>query len=237
MQQPATDEPANLAGEAQTMQRRSGVYRRFGKRCLDLSLTIAALPLLAPLLALTAILVRLKLGTPVLFRQERPGLQGRPFFLVKFRSMTNAQDAEGDLLPAAMRLTPFGHWLRSTSLDELPELWNVLRGDMSLVGPRPLLMDYLPLYTPEQARRHEVRPGMSGVAQVRGRNAISWEERFALDVWYVDHHTLALDLCILCLTAWQVVRRKGISPSNQAIMPRFAGPVPDDTSTQEERQE
>ena len=193
------------------------------KRLFDL--TAAALGLLAlalPLLALIA-LVRIKLGRPVFFRQTRPGLHGRPFQMVKFRTMTDARGPDGALLPDADRLTPFGRFLRSASLDELPELWNVLRGDMSLVGPRPLLMEYLPLYTPEQARRHAVRPGITGWAQVNGRNALSWEEKFALDVWYVDHQSLALDISILWRTVRKVLVREGISAAGEATMGKFTG--------------
>ena len=193
------------------------------KRLFDL--TAAALGLLAlalPLLALIA-LVRIKLGRPVFFRQTRPGLHGQPFQMVKLRTMTDARGPDGALLPDAERLTPFGRFLRASSLDELPELWNVLKGDMSLVGPRPLLMEYLPLYTPEQARRHEVRPGITGWAQVNGRNALSWEEKFALDVWYVDHQSLALDIRILWLTALKVLAREGISAAGEATMGKFTG--------------
>jgi lipopolysaccharide/colanic/teichoic acid biosynthesis glycosyltransferase len=159
----------------------------------------------------------------VLFRQVRPGLQGRPFTMVKFRTMTDDRGPDGALLPDARRLTPFGRFLRASSLDELPELWNVLKGDMSLVGPRPLLMEYLPLYTPEQARRHEVRPGITGWAQVNGRNAISWANKFALDVWYVDHRSLWLDLQILWRTVRKVLVRDGISAEGEATMPKFTG--------------
>jgi len=198
-------------------------YHRCGKRVFDLALALPALLLLAPLLLVIALLVRLKLGAPVLFRQPRSGLHGKPFTLYKFRTMTGVRDAEGNLLPDAERLTPFGRFLRRTSLDELPELWNVLRGEMSLVGPRPLLMQYLDRYTPEQARRHEVRPGITGWAQVNGRNALSWEEKFALDVWYVDHHSLWLDLRILALTVLKVLSREGISQPGQATMEEFLG--------------
>jgi lipopolysaccharide/colanic/teichoic acid biosynthesis glycosyltransferase len=196
------------------------------KRLFDLCAAALLLLLLAiPLLAL-AWAVRRRLGSPVLFRQVRPGLRGRPFEMLKFRTMTDARDSSGQLLPDAQRLTPFGQWLRSTSLDELPELWNVLLGDMSLVGPRPLLMDYLNLYTPEQARRHDVRPGITGWAQVNGRNAISWEDRFKLDVWYVQHHSLALDFKVLWLTLGKVMRRDGISAAGEATMSRFTGSPP-----------
>ena len=177
-----------------------------------------ALPLL-----LLALLVRTKLGSPVFFRQTRPGLHGKPFEMVKFRTMTDARDAQGELLPDSERLPPFGRFLRSSSLDELPELWNVLKGEMSLVGPRPLLMEYLPLYTPQQYRRHEVRPGVTGWAQVNGRNAISWEEKFKLDVWYVDNVSFALDLKILWMTVRNVIQRKDISAANHATMEAFKG--------------
>jgi lipopolysaccharide/colanic/teichoic acid biosynthesis glycosyltransferase len=193
------------------------------KRFFDVLAAFLALLLLAlPLLAL-AWLIRRKLGSPVLFRQVRPGLQGRPFTMVKFRTMTDEIGPDGALLPDAQRLTPFGSWLRTTSLDELPELWNVLKGDMSLVGPRPLLMEYLPLYSPEQSRRHAVRPGITGWAQVNGRNAISWEDKFALDVWYVDNQSIWLDLKILWLTVRKVLVREGISASGEATMPKFTG--------------
>ena len=193
------------------------------KRLFDLLAAALGLLLLTVPLALLAWQVRRKLGSPVLFTQVRPGLHGRPFRMVKFRTMTDARDASGALLPDAQRLTPFGRFLRASSLDELPELWNVLRGDMSLVGPRPLLMEYLPLYSPEQARRHEVRPGITGWAQVNGRNAISWADKFALDVWYVDHRSLWLDLRILWLTVRKVLVRDGISAAGEATMPRFEG--------------
>ena len=199
------------------------LYARYGKRLFDLVVVGLGLVLISPLLGLIALLVRLKLGSPILFRQQRPGLHGRPFNLLKFRTMTGARDARGNLLPDAERLTPFGQFLRSTSLDELPELLNVLKGEMSLVGPRPLLMEYLDRYTPEQRRRHDVVPGISGWAQVNGRNAISWDEKFALDVWYVDHQSLWLDLKILLLTALVTLRREGISQPGQATMEEFAG--------------
>lgn len=193
------------------------------KRAIDLSLAVPALIVAAPILLLTALLVLVGVGRPILFMQPRPGFRGRPFTLVKFRTMRDARDAGGDVLPDAMRLTPVGAALRRWSLDELPELWNVLRGDMSLVGPRPLLMEYLPLYSAEQARRHEVRPGITGWAQVNGRNAQTWEDRLAMDVWYVDHHNLALDLRILLMTAVKVLRREGISQPGMATMERFKG--------------
>lgn len=193
------------------------------KRVLDVALVALTFPLWLPALLLLALLVRRRLGRPVLFLQQRPGRHGCPFTLVKFRTMTDAVGPDGRPLPDAERLTTFGRWLRATSLDELPELWNVLRGDMSLVGPRPLLPEYLPLYTAEQARRHEVRPGVTGWAQVNGRNAISWEEKFALDTWYVDHHSVWLDLRILGRTIGQVIRRHGIGHSQHATMPVFRG--------------
>ncbi|QEA13271.1 sugar transferase [Comamonas flocculans] len=193
------------------------------KRLLDFTVALLGLIALALPLCILILLIRRKLGSPVFFRQTRPGLHGRPFQMVKFRTMTDARDAQGALLPDADRLTLFGRFLRSTSLDELPELWNVLKGDMSLVGPRPLLMEYLPLYSPDQARRHAVRPGVTGWAQVNGRNAISWEEKFALDVWYVDHQSLALDLRILWLTVKKVLVREGISAAGEATMGKFTG--------------
>lgn len=196
------------------------------KRLMDVLLAGLALLVLGLPLSLLACLVRLRLGSPVLFRQVRPGLHGRPFTLVKFRTMTDARGQDGALLPDAQRLGSFGSMLRSSSLDELPELWNVLRGDMSLVGPRPLLMEYLSLYSPEQARRHEVRPGITGWAQVNGRNALSWDERFSLDVWYVQHRTLRLDLQILWLTVRKVLTREGISAKGEATMPKFTGYKP-----------
>jgi lipopolysaccharide/colanic/teichoic acid biosynthesis glycosyltransferase len=203
----------------------SDLYIRYGKRILDVALAIPALVVLSPVLALIALLVRLKLGSPVVFRQQRPGLHGRPFLLLKFRTMTDSRDAEGNLLPDAERLTRLGRFLRSTSLDELPELFNVLKGDMSLVGPRPLLMQYLERYTPEQARRHDVKPGATGWAQVNGRNALTWEKKFALDVWYVNHQSLWLDLKIIALTAWKILKREGISQAGQATMEEFMGQV------------
>lgn len=199
------------------------MYRTFGKRMLDLTLTIPALIFLAPLFGMLALLVRIKLGSPILFRQQRPGLHGRPFTIIKFRTMVDARDAQGNLLPDAERLTPFGQFLRSTSLDELPELWLVLTGTMSLVGPRPLLVHYLDRYTPEQIRRHETKPGITGWAQINGRNALTWEEKFALDVWYVDHLSLWLDLQIIARTALAVFRREGISHEGYATVPEFMG--------------
>jgi sugar transferase EpsL len=193
------------------------------KRAFDIFVAVLVLVLTAPLVLLIALLVRWRLGSPVLLRQMRPGLHGRPFTLYKFRSMTDERDASGNLLPDERRLTRFGRFLRASSLDELPELWNVLRGEMSLVGPRPLLMEYLPLYTPQQARRHEVRPGITGWAQVNGRNAISWQENFALDVWYVDNRGFRLDMKILALTLWKVLRREGISQQGHATREKFDG--------------
>lgn len=193
------------------------------KRFVDVLLVLLAAPLWLPLLALLAIFVRVKLGSPIFFSQIRPGRDGKPFRLIKFRSMTNACDASGALLPDAERLPPFGRLLRSTSLDELPELLNVLKGDMSLVGPRPLLMEYLPLYSPEQARRHKMRPGLTGWAQVNGRNSLSWEDKFELDVWYVDNHSLRLDLRILFRTVGKVLRREGVSAEGSATAERFEG--------------
>lgn len=193
------------------------------KRLFDLVASIAALILLLPVIVTVALLVRAKLGAPVLFRQQRPGLHGRPFDMLKFRTMTDARDDEGNLLPDAKRLTGFGRFLRATSLDELPGLVSVLRGDMSLVGPRPLLMQYLPLYDAEQRRRHEVRPGITGWAQVNGRNALNWEEKFGLDVWYVDNRSFLLDLKILWLTIGMVLKRDGISAAGDATMPVFTG--------------
>ncbi len=193
------------------------------KRTLDLILTIPALIVLSPVLLLLGILVAILLGSPVLFRQRRPGLHGRPFWLLKFRTMTDARDAGGALLPDAVRLTAFGRFLRAASLDELPELFNVLKGEMSLVGPRPLLMQYLERYTPEQARRHEVKPGITGWAQVNGRNAITWEEKFKLDVWYVDNWSLWLDIKIIAMTIWKILKREGINQPGQATMEEFMG--------------
>ncbi len=193
------------------------------KLLVDLLLVVLTAPLWLPGIALLALAVRLAVGAPVLFKQPRVGLGGRAFRLWKFRSMTDARDASGQLLPDAARLTVFGRWLRSTSLDEIPSVVNVLRGEMSLVGPRPLLLEYLPLYSPRQARRHEVRPGVTGWAQVNGRNAQSWEQRFEHDVWYVDHRSQWLDLRILVMTMGQVLRREGISATGHATMQPFQG--------------
>ncbi|OQY44893.1 MAG: hypothetical protein B6242_11635 [Anaerolineaceae bacterium 4572_78] len=193
------------------------------KRIIDIILTLIALIILSPLLVLTAITVYFKLGVPIIFRQVRPGLHGKPFGMFKFRTMTDARDDKGNLLPDAERLTPLGKFLRSVSLDELPELINVLRDEMSLVGPRPLLMKYLERYTPEQMRRHEVLPGITGLAQVNGRNEITWAEKLQFDVWYVDNHSLWLDLKIIMLTVWTVLRRDGISQEGHATMEEFQG--------------
>lgn len=193
------------------------------KRFFDIILSAIALSMLLPVLLLVALVVHIKLGDPVLFRQLRPGKDGKTFEMIKFRTMLDAKDATGNFLPDSERITKVGKFLRSTSLDELPGLWNVLKGDMSLVGPRPLLVDYLELYSPEQARRHEVRPGITGWAQVNGRNAINWEDKFKLDVWYVDNRSLWLDLKILLLTLKKVFVREGISAEGEATMKRFEG--------------
>jgi lipopolysaccharide/colanic/teichoic acid biosynthesis glycosyltransferase len=193
------------------------------KRILDLSLAIPGVILLSPLLGIIALLVRIYHGRPVLFKQLRPGLGEKPFTLYKFRTMTGARDSQGQLLPDEVRLTPFGRFLRSSSLDELPELFNVLRGEMSLVGPRPLLMQYLERYSPEQARRHKTLPGITGWAQVNGRNALSWQDKFRLDVWYVDHRSVRLDLKILLLTLWKAVLREGIDQPGYISAEEFMG--------------
>jgi lipopolysaccharide/colanic/teichoic acid biosynthesis glycosyltransferase len=193
------------------------------KRLFDFVVAAVGAIIFSPIVLVVAVLVWINLGTPVLFRQLRPGLHGQPFTLLKFRTMIDAVDSSGSPLPDGERLTVFGRFLRRSSLDELPELYNVLRGDMSLVGPRPLLMEYLPLYTAEQARRHDVRPGLTGWAQVNGRNAISWDQKFAFDLWYVDHASLSLDLKILWLTVRNVFTRHGISAEGEPTMPRFTG--------------
>jgi sugar transferase EpsL len=198
------------------------------KRCLDLIFVLGSALFWLPIIAVLALLVRRKLGSPVLFRQPRPGRNAAVFELLKFRTMTNARDSRGQLLPDAQRLTTFGRWLRATSLDELPELFNVIKGEMSLVGPRPLLIQYLPLYTAEQARRHEVLPGITGWAQINGRNTLSWEEKFQHDIWYVDHQSLGLDVKILAATMLKVIRRDGISAAGEATMPPFTGNQPDE---------
>ncbi len=190
---------------------------------MDLALSVPGLVLLLPVFGILTFTVRWQIGSPVFFRQLRPGKTGRPFLLVKFRTMTEAKSESGALKPDAERLTRFGRFMRATSLDELPELWNVIKGEMSLVGPRPLLMEYLPLYSTEQARRHEVRPGITGWAQVNGRNGISWDEKFRLDVWYVDRLSFVLDLKILCRTLFNVVKKEGISANQHATMPKFTG--------------
>ena len=193
------------------------------KRIIDFFGAGLGLLLLSPLLVAISLMIWHQMGRPILFRQTRPGLRGRPFQMLKLRTMRDAADAQGNILPDSERLTRLGRVLRASSLDELPELWNVLRGEMSLVGPRPLLMEYLPLYSAFQARRHEVRPGVTGWAQVNGRNAISWDDKFALDVWYVDNRTLGLDLKIIWLTIRKVVKRDGISAAGEATMPKFTG--------------
>lgn len=195
------------------------------KRLFDFLVSLTALILLSPIIALVAWKIRKNLGSPVLFRQTRPGLNGKPFEMVKFRTMKDAVDEQGNPLPDSERMTPFGDKLRNSSLDELPELWNVLKGEMSLVGPRPLLMQYLPLYSPEQARRHEVRPGVTGWAQINGRNAISWEEKFKLDVWYVDNRSFWLDIKILLLTVKKVFVKEGISADGHVTIAPFTGQV------------
>lgn len=193
------------------------------KRLFDLLLTIPLLLALSPIILAIALIVRVKLGAPVLFRQQRPGLHGKPFIMYKFRTMTDTRDQAGNLLPDAQRLTLFGRFLRSTSLDELPELFNVLKGEMSLIGPRPLLMQYLDRYTPEQMRRHEVKPGITGWAQINGRNAITWEEKFILDVWYVDNFSFRLDLTIILLTVIKILKREGITQAGHVTMTEFSG--------------
>jgi lipopolysaccharide/colanic/teichoic acid biosynthesis glycosyltransferase len=202
--------------------RQEGAYLA-AKRVIDRTLAGALLVTLSPVMAATALAIRVSMGSPVLFRQQRPGLRGRPFELVKFRTMIDARDASGAPLPDGRRLTRVGQLIRSTSLDELPQLWNVVRGEMSLVGPRPLLMEYLSRYTSEQARRHDVLPGITGWTQINGRNALQWEAKFALDVWYVDHWSLLLDAKILALTAARLLDRRGISQEGHATMPVFMG--------------
>jgi len=197
-------------------------YRHL-KALADHVAALLSLLLLSPMFVVVVVLVRWRLGAPVLYFQQRPGYRGRPFWLLKFRTMTNFCNATGDLLPDIERLTPFGRWLRATSIDELPELVNILRGEMSFIGPRPLLMQYLPFYSPEQARRHHVKPGLSGWAQINGRNALSWEEKFHLDVWYVEHQSFWLDIRIFLLTVWKVIRREGISAAGEATMAPFSG--------------
>jgi lipopolysaccharide/colanic/teichoic acid biosynthesis glycosyltransferase len=193
------------------------------KRFFDIVASVAGLIVLSPVIAIVAYLIRKRLGAPILFRQARPGLNGKPFEMVKFRTMLDAFDAEGKPLPDSERMTDFGRFLRSSSLDELPELWNVIKGDMSLVGPRPLLMEYVPLYDDVQVRRHEVRPGVTGWAQINGRNALSWDEKFKLDVWYVDNQSFLLDLKIILLTIKKVLIRDGISAEGEVTMTKFTG--------------
>jgi sugar transferase EpsL len=199
------------------------MYQKFGKRLLDLSLTLPILIVLIPVLAVVALLVYFKLGRPIFFRQQRPGRHGQPFTILKFRTMRNGMDTQGRLLPDQERLLPLGDLLRKTSLDELPEIFNILKGDMSLVGPRPLLMKYLSRYSPEQMRRQDIKPGLTGWAQINGRNTLTWEEKLRLDVWYVDHQSLALDLKILLVTFWKVINREGISHPGHATMTEFKG--------------
>lgn len=205
------------------MKHTESVYEKYIKRLLDIVLSGCALVVLSPVLLITAILVRCKLGRPVIFSQPRPGRNEKIFNLCKFRSMTDQRDTDGNLMPDEARLTKFGRLLRATSLDELPELWNILRGDMSLVGPRPLLVKYLPRYNQTQRRRHDVRPGLTGWAQVNGRNALSWEEKFRLDVWYVENFSFALDVKILLLTVKKVLCHEGISSGSAATMEEFMG--------------
>lgn len=208
---------------------KAGVYEKYIKRALDFSLALCAMIVLSPIFLVVAILVRVKLGSPVIFKQERPGKidastgKERIFTLCKFRTMTDAKDADGNLLPDEVRLTKFGQWLRSTSLDELPELWNIIKGDMSIVGPRPLLVRYLPLYSEEQCRRHEVRPGFTGYAQVNGRNSITWEDKFQKDIWYVDNISFITDVQIVWKTVQVVLKREGISSETAATMEEFRG--------------
>jgi len=200
-----------------------GWYRKFGKRILDIVLSTVGLVALSPIALLVAVAIRIGMGSPVIFRQVRPGLHGKPFVMYKFRTMLDLRDEHGNLLPDEQRLTRLGRFLRRLSLDEIPELWNVLKGDMSVVGPRPLLMEYLPLYTPEQARRHEVKPGMAGPVIMSGRNLLDWEEKFKLDVWYVDHMSFWLDMKILILTLWKVLKQEGICAEGHVTMPKFDG--------------
>ena len=205
------------------MEHKVGFYEKYIKRLLDFTLSFLALIILSPVLLVTALLVRIKLGSPIIFHQERPGKSEKIFRLYKFRSMTDECDENGNLLPDDQRLTRFGQILRSTSLDELPELWNILRGDMSIVGPRPLLVKYLPLYNEEQRHRHDVRPGLTGWAQANGRNAISWEEKFKLDVWYVQHVSFWVDVKVIFMTVKKVFCRDGISSETSVTMEEFSG--------------
>jgi sugar transferase EpsL len=203
------------------MSAKSMFYSKWGKRFFDLALAIPGLFAISPILLMISLLVRTRLGRPVLFKQIRPGLHGKPFAIYKFRTMTDAMGEDGKVLPDAERLTRLGRFLRAASLDELPELFNILKGDMSIVGPRPLLMQYLDRYTPEQARRHEVRPGLTGWAQINGRNDISWEDKFKMDVWYVDHQSLLLDLKIIGMTVLKVLKREGINQAGEATAAEF----------------
>ncbi len=214
-----------MPGEAEikATKRKRGPYRRYFKRPLDLVLSLAAIIILSPILLLIALLVRINLGSPVIFKQQRPGMNEKIFTLYKFRTMTDERDEKGELLPDEVRLTDFGKFLRASSLDELPELFNILKGDMSIVGPRPLLIEYLPLYNGHQRRRHEVRPGLTGWAQVNGRNAISWEEKFNYDVEYVDNLSFFLDVKIIFLTIMKVLKREGINQEGRATMEPFRG--------------
>lgn len=205
------------------MKHKAGFYETYVKRLMDIVLSGCGLLVLSPVLLVTAVLVRVKLGSPVIFRQPRPGRDGVVFNLYKFRSMTDETDENGNLLPDEIRLTKFGKLLRATSLDELPELWNILRGDMSVVGPRPLLVKYLPLYNEQQRHRHDVRPGLTGWAQIHGRNLIGWEEKFQLDLWYVEHISFAVDVKTILLTVRNVLRREGISSESAATMEEFTG--------------
>jgi sugar transferase EpsL len=209
--------------------------RHFIKRLFDIISSAAGLIVISPLLVVLAVLVRLKLGSPILFRQQRPGLGGKAFVIYKFRTMTDQRDASGNLLPDEQRLPAFGRFLRSTSFDELPELLNVLKGDMSIVGPRPLMMKYLERYSPEQARRHDVKPGITGWAQINGRNAISWEDKFKLDVWYVDNWTFWLDTKIILKSAWMVIAREGITQQGRATMDEFMGTPQNDAVERPQR--
>ncbi len=211
-------------GSSRTLLRRGQIRQlSVGKRAFDLLAASAAVVTLAPVLAALAVIIRVAIGAPILFRQQRPGLHGRPFTIYKFRTMSNARNAAGRLLPDAERLGRFGRFLRSTSLDELPELINVLRGEMSLVGPRPLLMEYLPRYSAEQMRRHDVLPGITGLAQINGRNAASWPRKFELDIWYVDHRSMWLDLKIVAMTVWKVLKREDINQSDRITSELFMG--------------
>ena len=214
-----------MAGEAELrpQKEKRGPYRRYFKRPIDFVLSLGAIIILSPILLLIALLVRIKLGSPVIFKQQRPGMNEKIFTLYKFRTMTDERDEKGELLPDEMRLTNFGKFLRASSLDELPELYNILKGDMSIVGPRPLLIEYLPLYNAQQRRRHEVKPGLTGWAQVNGRNAIGWEEKFNYDVEYVDNLSFFLDVKIIFLTIMKVLKREGINQEGRATMEPFRG--------------